>query len=254
MITADCDAIRDHLDAFVDGELRGAELRYVSAHLEACRRCGEEVDERRTLGGLIRESVADGYHHPIPGGLSAGVVARVRAESYFSWRGVLARGFDDWHWLLVGGGAVSATFVSMFLFSAMLTLGTSRPQAGSLSSIGTALMAPSGGSLYAEVSQGADPSLILVQLDGGSGSPSQVVSGWSDSAEQQLVEELAQILVRHGSLVELASMPEKQRLYAQRLLDRIAAARRSATAIGPMGPLTVHRLRFVTNTDVKALD
>jgi anti-sigma factor RsiW len=254
MSTADCDAIRDHLDAFVDGELRGAELRYVSAHLETCKRCGDEIDERRTLGGLIRESVAEAYHHSIPGGLSAGVVARVRAESYFSWRGVLARGFDDWHWLLVGGGAFSATFLSMFLFSSMLLLGTSRPQAGSLSSLGTALMAPSAGSLYAEVSQGADPSLILVQLDGGSGSVSQVVSGWSDSAEQQLVEALGQILVRHGSLVELASMPEKERRYAQGLLERIAEARRTAPAVGPMGPLTVHRLRFVTKTDVRALD
>ena len=252
MITADCDAIRDHLDAFVDGELRGAELRYVSAHLESCRRCGEEIDERRTLGGLIRESVADGYHHPIPGGLSAGVVARVRAESYFSWRSVLTRGFDDWHWILVGGGAVSLTFLSMLLCCAIVLFGTSRPQAGSLSSLGTTLMSSSG-SLYAEVSQGTDSALILVQLDSGSGAP-QVLFGWNDSAEQQLVEALGQILVRHGSLVELSSMPAHERRYAQWLLDRIAEARRSAPAVGPMGPLTVHRLRLVTNTDVKALD
>jgi anti-sigma factor RsiW len=253
MITADCDAIRDDLDAFVDGELRGAELRYVAAHLEACVRCGEEVDTRRTLGGLIRESVADGYHHPIPGGLSAGVVARVRAESYFSWRGVLARGFDDWHWVMVGGGAVCATFVSMLLCSAILLLGTSRPQAGSLSSLGTALLASSG-SLYAEVSQGTGNALILVQLDRGAGSATPLPSGWGDSAEQQLVEALGQVLVRRGNLVELASMPEQERRYAEWLLDRISEARRSAPAVSPMGPLTVHRLHLITNTDVKALN
>ena len=85
MIRADCDWIRDDLDAFADGELRGAELRLVSQHLESCRRCAEEVEGRQALGGLIRDSVADSYHTPIPTGLAAGVVARVGAESYFSW-------------------------------------------------------------------------------------------------------------------------------------------------------------------------
>ena len=252
MITADCDSIRDQLDAFVDGELRGQELLHVSGHVDACRRCSEEVDTRRTLGGLIRDSVADGYHRPIPGGLSAGVVARVRAESYFSWRGVLSRGFDDWHWVLVGGGAVSLTFLSMLLCSAILLFATTRPQAGSLSSLGTTLMSSSG-SLYAEVSrQGADPEVVLVQLGEDTGSSMPIPTSWG--ASEELVAALGQMLVRNGNLVELNSMPESERRYAKWLLDRIADARRSAPEGSPMGPLTVYRLHLVTNTDVKALN
>jgi len=254
MITADCDSIRDHLDAFVDGELRGQELLHVSGHVDACRRCGEEVDTRRTLGGMIRESVADGYHHPIPTGLSAGVVARVRAESYFSWRGVLTRGFDDWHWVLVGGGAVSATFLSMLLCSAILLFGTARLQAGSLSSLGTTLK-NSSGSLYAEVSrEGAERQVVLVRLGDATGSWTPFPTDWGASQQQQLVEALGQVLVRHGSLVELKSMPEQERRYARWLLDRIADGCRSAPELSSMGPLTVYRLHLVTNTDVKALD
>ncbi|HEX5070400.1 MAG TPA: zf-HC2 domain-containing protein [Vicinamibacterales bacterium] len=253
MITADCDSIRDHLDSFVDGELRGHELRHVSDHLDACRRCSEEVDTRRTLGGLIRDSVAESYHRSIPSGLSAGVVARVRAESYFSWRSVLSRGFDDWHWLLVGGGAVSATFLSMALCSAILLFGTARPQAGSLSSLGTTLK-NSSGALYAEVSrQGSDREVILVQVGDAAPSPTPLPANWGVSEEQQLVEALGQVLVRHGNLVELSSMPESERQYAKWLLERIAEARRSAPEPTLMGPLTVHRLHLVTNTDVRAL-
>jgi hypothetical protein len=254
VITADCDSIRDQLDAFVDGELRGQELLHVSNHIDACRRCSEEADTRRTLGGLIRESVADGYHRPIPTGLSAGVVARVRAESYFSWHGVLRRGFDDWHWILVGGGAVTATFLSMLLCSAILLFGTVRPQTGSLSSLGTTLMSSSG-SLYAEVSQqGADRQVILVQLGDDNRSQLPLPSDWGASEERQLVEQLGQMLVRNGNLVELSAMPEQERRYAKWLLDRIADARRSAPEFSTMGPLTVYRLHLVTNTDVRALN
>src|SRR5262249_55281058 len=95
MITADCDVIREELDAFVDGELRGADLRRVSDHLDGCRPCTDEVEERRKLGGLIRETVSGSYHTPIPTGLAAGVVARTRAETYFSWRAGLSRAVDD---------------------------------------------------------------------------------------------------------------------------------------------------------------
>src|SRR5688572_5048957 len=127
MISADCDVIREELDAFVDGELRGSDLRRVADHLGGCRPCTDEVEERRRLGGLIRDSVSGGYHHPIPGGLAAGVVARTRAESYFSWRAGLGRATDDWHWVIVGGGAVTSTFVAMLFCSMLLLFGTATP-------------------------------------------------------------------------------------------------------------------------------
>lgn len=253
MITADCDSIRDELDAFVDGELRGAELRRVADHLETCRRCAEEVETRQTLGGLIRDSVADGYRHSIPGGLAAGVVARVRAESYFSWRAAAGRAVEDWHWVIVGGGAVAATFVSMLFCSALFLFGATAPEQGSLASLGTNLL-NSSGSLYAEVSQpGGNREVMLVQLDNGEGSttPFPLVSGRGEE-ERRLVEALGQVLIRQGSFVELASMPASERRYALWLLDNIARVRRSEPAVGALGTLTINRLHWVTNTAVTA--
>jgi hypothetical protein len=253
VITADCDALRDDLDAFVDGELRGADLRRVADHVETCRRCADEVESRQDLGGLIRESVADGYQLSVSSGLAAGVVARIRAESYFSWRSGLVRAVEDWHWVIVGGGAVCATFLSMLFCSVLLLFGTAAPDGDSLSALGRN-MSNSPGSLYAEVSRpGIDGELMLVQLGDGEGSivPLPLVMRRNDE-EKQFVDALGEALIRRGAFVQLASMPEAERRYAEWLLDNIARVRRSEPAVGALGSLTVHRLHLVTNTDVTA--
>jgi hypothetical protein len=251
MITADCDVIRQELDAFVDGELRGADLRRVSDHLDGCRQCTDEVDDRRKLGGLIRESVAGSYHQPIPTGLAAGVVARTRAESYFTWRAGLSRAVDDWHWIIVGGGAVTSTFVSMLFCTMLLLFGTATPNAASLSTLGYNL-SESPGALYAEVSQQGG-SLMLVQLDTGENSmvPVPAILRRTDE-ERMLVEMLGQALVRGGGFVQLAAMPEAERRYTEWLLANLARVRRAETSVGPLDQLTVYRLHLVTNTDVTA--
>lgn len=258
MITADCDSIRHELDSFVDGEMRGAELRHVADHIENCRRCAEEVESRRELGGLIRESVADAYHVPVASGLAAGVVARVRAESYFSWRGVLARGVEDWHWIIVGGGAVAATFVCMLFCSALLLMSTPVPDADSLSAMGKTLQS-SPGRLYAEVSEAGRDQFILVQIDGmdyrapSPDLPLSLIMGRSDE-ERQYVEALGAALLRKGAFVELSAMPERERRYAEWLLENIARIRRQELSVAPMGPLTVRRLHLVTDVTTKALN
>lgn len=251
MITADCDVIREELDAFVDGELRGADLRRVSDHLDGCRPCTEEVEERRRLGGLIRETVAGSYHTPIPTGLAAGVVARTRAETYFSWRAGLSRAVDDWHWIIVGGGAVTSTFVSMLFCAALLLFGTATPNAASLSTIGYNLTV-SPGSLYAEVSQQGG-SLMLVQLDTGEATPAPLPAILRRNDEERLlVELLGQALARGGAFVQLAAMPEAERRYTEYLLANLARVRRAEPVVGPFDQLTVYRLHLVTNTDVTA--
>lgn len=258
MITADCDSIRHDLDGYVDGELRGAELRHVADHIESCRRCTEEVESRRELGGLIRESVADMYQTPVSSGLAAGVVARVRAESYFSWRGVLSRGVEDWHWIIVGGGAVASTFVCMLFCSAILLMGTAAPDANSLSAMGKNLQTSSG-RLYAEVSREGRDDAILVQLDGVeynesiSDVPLSMIMERSDE-ERRYVDALSAALVGKGAFVELSAMPERERRYAESLLDNIARVRRQDLSVGPMGPLTVRRLHLVTDVTTKALN
>jgi hypothetical protein len=250
MITADCDVIRQELDAFVDGELRGGDLRRVAEHLDGCRLCSDEVDDRRQLGGLIRDSVAGSYHQPIPTGLAAGVVARTRAETYFSWRAGLGRAVEDWHWVIVGGGAVTSTFVSMLFCAALLLFGTATPNAASLSTLGYNLSV-SPGALYAEVSQQGG-NMMLVQLDtGASSTPVPGLLHLSDE-ERQLVEMLGQTLARGGGFVQLAAMPEAERRYTEWLLANLARVRRAEPNVGPLDQLTVYRLHLVTNADVSA--
>jgi hypothetical protein len=251
MITADCDLIHADIDAFVDGELRGADLRRVASHLESCRSCAEEVADRRHLGGLIREAVAAAYQQPIPQGLAAGVVARTRAESYFSWRAGLGRALEDWHWVIVGGGAVTSTFLSMMLCAAMLLFGTATPNAASLSALGNSLRA-SPGSLYAEVSQRGS-GLMLVQVDTGDGVTTPLPPPLRRGGEERdLVDALGQTLDRWYALGHWESMPEAQRRYAESLIDNIARARLVEPEVNPVTPLTVYRLHLVANTDVTA--
>ena len=201
MITADCDLIRDDLDAFADGELRGDDLRRVSQHIESCRYCTDEVYARRAVGESVRGALG---LRPlaVPAGLASGVVARVRAESALSWRAMLSRAVEDWHWAIVGGGAVSATFVSALFCSALLVFGTAVPQADSLSSLGKGLR-ESPGVMYAEVSREGKgpPEVMLVQLatsaELSDPYPSVFTQDRNDE-ERLMVRALAETLLHHG--------------------------------------------------------
>ena len=253
MITADCDSVRDDLDAFADGELRGDDLRYVSQHVDMCVRCTEEVEARRSVGGLIRGSVAEWQPTSTPAGFAQGVVARVRAESSLSWRAVFNRAVEDWHYVIVGGGALAATFVSTLICSAVIILGTTARSGDSLSAMGTNLKS-SPGELYAEVSrQGArGDEVMFVQIDTSAAQSDAVPAVLTrDSAERQLVNALAETL-RGGGPLDLSGMSKDDRLRAEWLLQNIARRRGLEPGVGPMNTLKVHRLHLVTNTEVTA--
>jgi hypothetical protein len=251
MIRADCDAIRDDLDAFADGELRGAELRRVSQHIESCKRCAEEVEVRESLGGLIRDAMTERHGVSVPSGLAAGVVARARAESYFSLRAVASRAFEDGHWLLVGGGAVAATVVCLAVALVVLAGATTPRDLDSLSARGASLRAPSG-VLYAEVSRtGGDGDVMLVQLGREDAEQKPPPSILDVGEERWLVNALSQALARRDA-GETGTLSDTDRRYTEWLLDSIVRARRVSTGIGRVGALTVHRLHYVTNTEVIA--
>jgi len=254
MITADCDAVRDDLDAFADGELRGDELRYVSQHVDACRRCTDEVDARRAIGALIRDSIASWPPIAVPAGLASGVVTRVRTESSLSWRAMFGRAVEDWHWVIVGGGAVSATFVSTLFCSALLLLGTATPHEDSLSALASNFRA-SPGAMYAEVSRHGAPGdeVMFVQLET-SAEPARSVPAVlnRDGEERQLVNALAEALEGGGPLVQLAAMSEPARKRTEWLLTNIARMRSVEPTVGPLSSLKVYRLYLVTNTEVTA--
>jgi anti-sigma factor RsiW len=49
-----CEYAREHLDAFVDGELPVAEQVAVESHLRWCRTCAARVEDVRLIGDSIR--------------------------------------------------------------------------------------------------------------------------------------------------------------------------------------------------------
>jgi hypothetical protein len=257
MISADCDAIRDALDAFVDGELRGEELRLVAAHLDGCRLCAAEVEDRRALGGLIRESLSAAGQRPLPDGLAPGVVARVRAESAQSWRAGFSRAVEDWHWVIVGGGAVTATFMSTLFCSALLVLGTLPPRPDSLSALSTNLSSPAG-TMFAEVSPSGtkDPSLMLVEIETsaepGSAWPATPLTMTRGAQERSWVDALGATIGSGGPLTQLSSMNESDRRRTEWLLDNITRLRGAEPVLPTASTLQVHRLHLVTNTSVTA--
>ena len=252
MISADCDLIRDDLDAFSDGELRGDDLRRVSEHVSSCRYCTDELHARAAVGESVRGALGISAV-AVPAGLASGVVARVRAESALSWRAMLNRAVEDWHWAIVGGGAVSATFASALFCSALLVFGTAAPQADSLSAIGTRLL-ESPGVMYAEVApQGpGQRDLMLVQL-ATSAEPSEpypsVFTQDRDDEERLMVNALFETLTRAGGWGAMSADTRKQ---TEWLLNNIMRLRGGEPAVGPYGALRVYRLHLITNTEVTA--
>lgn len=118
-----CAAVRTHLNAFADGELRGNTLRVVSQHVESCDDCASAISEINELGAWLRDGVGLETEPPDLTGLADGVVSRVRAEDHESWRALFERATDDLHWVIVGVGSVAAAFISALIVSAVVQSG-----------------------------------------------------------------------------------------------------------------------------------
>lgn len=118
-----CAAVRPHLHAFADGELRGDVLRGVTTHLEGCESCADRVLEIGEIGQLVRSGAPVDHEPQDLAGLADGVVSRIRAEDHESWRGVFERATDDLHWVMVGVGSVAASFVSALIVAFVVQSG-----------------------------------------------------------------------------------------------------------------------------------
>jgi hypothetical protein len=247
------------LGAFVDGELSGAARLRVSQHLASCASCAEAAEALAALGENLRGASAFAPAPPELEGLADGVISRVRAERAQSWRGFLDRLVDDWHYAIVGAGAVTAAFVSIGLVSVMLEFGPKPERDDSLAALITNLNSPAG-TLFVEATpiSGKDRESMLMQVgndlleadDATSAGTVPVVLRYA--SEQELVGALTDAMTRDGRLLELRSMSEQQRRYTEGLLDTIGRLRSGQTAFNSTGSLNVHSLWLVTNTGVTA--
>ena len=257
MTLRNCEAVRQSLEPYVDGELPGAEMLRVSDHLAICPQCSAEAESLTSLGQLLRESAHQEPAPQLPAGLASGVVARIGAEAAQSWRALFARAVDGWHWAAVGAGSVAATFVTAVIVGSALWMGKTPERTDSLAALMDNLQG-SPGSLWVEAKRSgidSQPGLFLVDsgMRGSGGRDVRVVPAslrLGDDTEADLVFALLGVIDRHG--MDLRAMSEEDRLYAESLLDKISDLRSRAMLDGRSGHLLVYRLHLVASTSVSA--
>jgi anti-sigma factor RsiW len=242
-----CARYRDDLGAFVDGELSGSSRLQVTAHLERCPACTVEAERVRNIGERLREAAGSSEPLPPTGGLAGGVVARAGAEAAQSWRALIDRGLDDWHWFIVGGGSVAATFVSMLAATAIVVFGSAPVQQDSLAGLMSSLE--------------TQPGTLLVEVGGAKGAPPmQVESGASKAivvpaelgvSEPALVSLIMSLVLSdRGGIVALADLREADRRSVEAILQQIGDHRERSSGPGARGRLDVVRVRLLTTTEV----
>lgn len=227
-----CDA-RRLIEAYVDGELTGAERLMVGSHIAACHACAEEEAGLRELGEMLRGSAA---LRPVPTselqGLAGGVVSRIGAEAQQSFTAKWSRVFEDWHWVAIGSGACSAAFVSVVcVFAALYSPTTQARQMNE--KVGTlCLMAvPEDGT--------GEPVMLEYESQLGtarsnrSGCSVPASFGWK--AEQALISALDTSLMRYGRLATFASLSSEEREEVENLLAEIGRMRNSVPSRRPSG-------------------
>ena len=212
-----CALVRDQLEAFVDGELNGADRLEVAQHVQSCASCARAVEELSIVGDALRES-AESLEAPVGelSGLAAGVISRARAEAAMSWEGRVRRASEDWHWLVVVSGAVAASLLCFLALSALLAFG---PEPGRRDSLATSLYMPPGVPVTLDARLPADVQLAIAerQIEA-----EAEVAAQKEAKESDAVTQLAMAASSRGLR---GRMDATSQLIQEALLDEIVQLR-----------------------------
>lgn len=257
MTSTQCRRIRREFGAFVDGELPGATMLRVSQHLEACAACSDEVKALRGIGDLMREAAADSSALVEDlGGLAGGVVSRVRAEQAQSWLAVFGRLSEDWHWVVVGAGSVTATFLSALIVSGLILIAPKPEREDSLAAMLNNMGSRAGTLFVVATPVGRDRDSVVMQFDNGETSPtprtSVVPAQILLPSDIELVQWLDTLIRPDGRLVDVRKLSASDRSRLEGLLEEIRRRLRSSEPTRGSDGLVVHRIELVTNTSVTA--
>jgi hypothetical protein len=253
MIT-NCTTVRAQLGAYVDGELDSADRLNVARHLEACEPCGSIEAFTREIGHSLRVAAADPAWTDLKG-VASGVVSRVCAEDAQSWRVLVGRLFDDWHWPLVAAGSIASALASLTLVTALCGWQPNRENDESLAGMLNSLQASAGTLLIMTAPTGPDQLPILMQFDDGqrvsTDAPAVLPAAFSSPSEGELVVALSQAVVGpDGRMSDLRSMSQRDRLRTEALFDEIQRLRSVPQASWSSRPVSVERLGLMTNMNV----
>jgi hypothetical protein len=231
MMSSDCQTMR--LAEFVDDELHGAERLAVARHVPSCSLCSSEVEALRGIGEALRATPATDVTGDL-GGLASGVIARIRAERSISWRAMLDRAVDGWHWMLVGGGSLTAAAATTIFLSALIQFGPAPGRDDSMAALLTRqpwVLNSSEGALY-----------ITSKPAEGAASTADLASVYSN------------LIAPDGRVRDPGAMSSGDLKLADDLVRQIKKMDEPRPAFGkkPVAIATDIHIRFVTATDVSA--
>lgn len=112
MMLVPCEDVRQHLEAFHDGELPLETHLAVRAHLDECAGCAYEAEALRCLSATLQETPLGRSLGP-PEGWAGNVLEQVQVERQLSWHTWLAHVFDDMHLVWPAIGATGAVVVCL---------------------------------------------------------------------------------------------------------------------------------------------
>lgn len=252
MTATACNQVRENLGGYVDHELPGTAMLAISRHVSGCQDCASEAQALRDLGDSLRGAAVHVSRAVEFGGLASGVVSRVRAEQANSWTAIFHRAVEDWHWALVGFGAVSAAFVSVLFVSMLLLLGPTPQRDDSLAGQLNHLSS-SAGTIFL-LTTGDDKNSSVVEFaDGGVQQAARVMPAqFSMPSESDLVAQLNSSLVtRDGRIIDVRTMSEPERQRTVALLDQMKRMRTAAPR-GAADTILVHKIGLVASLSVSA--
>ena len=202
MTALTCAKTRRRLQAFHDCELAVADQIAVSAHLEWCDRCADELSDLRGLRSALQ---ALGPARPVLAPVDAevfteSVVSRLKAEDDASFLSRVREMFDDMHLVYAGLGAAVATAICIVIMLGMMRFATTdRPD--SLAAVMTVLATP------LECESGND----ITDASGCRARWAERFARANEWDEQEAVFALEAMLTQHGRLADLELMRATRR-------------------------------------------
>lgn len=130
-----CHHVRNHLAAYVDGELPLGERVRIQEHIQECVACRLEAADVVNIGeGLRTASASIAGDGPESGRLTGAVLDRIGVEHQFSFAMQVRALFDDMHLVWAGLGASVAVVICVFA-SAVVLHAASRERPDSLAGL-----------------------------------------------------------------------------------------------------------------------
>jgi hypothetical protein len=138
-----CADVREHLEAFYDGELQLEQRVAIQNHLGECVTCSLAAEDLTAMGATLREfaaQVADRTSDE-PVRMTARVIERLRVEEQFSLKAQVMGLFQDMHLVWAGLGASMATMICV-IGSASVLHAANQQQPGSFANVISILANP----------------------------------------------------------------------------------------------------------------